>query len=97
MSKKSSSNAKSRNLYKFIRSRLGNDISDREITRRWKMDIKNFMGIKHGTLPPPRLERIKQLADVLDVSKYVLFEIAMGASPQNAKKLVQAEYKKLKN
>ena len=35
------------NVYEFIRLRLGKEVSDREIARRWEMDWKSFTALKH--------------------------------------------------
>jgi transcriptional regulator with XRE-family HTH domain len=59
-----------KNLYRFIRLILGEDISDREIARRWGMDEKNLRELKKGLRVVPKLSRLESLAQVLGVRKY---------------------------
>jgi uncharacterized protein (TIGR02266 family) len=70
-----------RSLYRFIRLRLGNEISDREIARRWGMEWKSFAGLKHGQRQVPRLRELEKLAAVLDVDRAAVFMVAVGADP----------------
>jgi PAS domain S-box-containing protein len=66
------------NLYKFIRLILGTQIPDSHIARLWHMDTKNFYNLKNGRYPIPGLPRLKQLALILKIDKYWVFEVADG-------------------
>jgi hypothetical protein len=68
----------SRNLYRLIRLKLGEEISDREIARRWRMDIKTFIRIKQGRLPPPRIKRLKRLSMILKVPPLAVWKACTG-------------------
>jgi len=75
-------NARScRNLYQFIRKRLGPDLSDREIARRWGMEWKSFADLKHGQRQVPRLRDLERLAGLLKVDPAVVFAVASGGDP----------------
>lgn len=80
---------KSVNLYRFIRLILGKDITDTEITRRWKMDQKNFFCFKTGKYRAPRLERLEQLAKMLKINKHLVFEVAGGAPAVQVFRLIK--------
>ena len=80
---------KSLNLYRFIRLVLGEDIPDCQIAGRWHMDGKNFHEFKVGTYPVPQIEKLKQLARVLEVNQHLVFEVALGASAHKVYKLVK--------
>lgn len=67
-----------RNLYRFIRLVLGDQVSDREIARRWGMDEKNLRELKRGLHVVPKLSRLEDLADMLGVHKYYVLEAASG-------------------
>ncbi len=67
-----------KNLYRFIRLVLGDDISDREIARRWRIDEKNLRELKNGTRVVPKLAKLETLAEVLGVRKYYVVEAASG-------------------
>ena len=82
-------NPQSVNLYKFIRLILGNDITDRAITRRWKMDQKNFHEFKIGKYPVPRLERLIKMAQILGVNRHLLFQVASGTPAVQVFKLIK--------
>jgi len=77
------------NLYEFIRLILGDDISNREIARRWKMDEKNFHEFRVGRYPVPRIEKLVALASVLGVDKHLVFEVACGASARKVFNLIR--------
>ena len=66
------------NIYRFLRLRLGDDISDREIARRWGMDWKGFTLLKSGKRRVPRLDELEALAILLDVDAAIVFEVARG-------------------
>jgi len=67
-----------KNLYRFIRLVLGDEISDREIARRWGMDEKNLRELKRGLHVVPKLSRLEALAEVLGVHRYYVLEAASG-------------------
>ncbi len=67
-----------RNLYRFIRLVLGEEVSDREIARRWGMDDKNLRELKNGLRVVPKLARLEALAGALGVHKYYVLEVASG-------------------
>lgn len=67
-----------KNLYRFIRLVLGEDMSDREIARRWGVDEKNLRELKSGLRVVPKLSRLEELADILGVRKYYVLEVASG-------------------
>jgi PAS domain S-box-containing protein len=76
------------NLYIFIRLILGNDITDKRIAMRWKMDGKNFHEFKTGVYPVPRLEKLEELANVLGINKHLVFQVAGGTSPEKVYDLI---------
>lgn len=76
------------NLYNFIRLVLGNEITNQEIARRWRMDIKNFSDFKHGKYPVPSVKRLVSLARVLHVDRHAVFDVASGT---NAHKVLRIE------
>ena len=67
-----------KNLYRFIRLVLGEDVSDREIARRWGVDEKNLRELKKGLRVVPKLSRLEDLAEALGVRKYYILEVASG-------------------
>jgi PAS domain S-box-containing protein len=67
-----------KNLYRFIRLVFGEDVSDREIARRWGMDEKNLRELKNGLRVVPKLSRLEDLAETLGVRKYYVLEVASG-------------------
>ncbi|MEW6442987.1 MAG: PAS domain-containing protein [bacterium] len=69
-----------RNLYRFTRLVLGEEVSDREIARRWGMDEKNLRELKGGLHVVPKLARLERLAEVLGIHKYFVLEAASGMS-----------------
>lgn len=69
---------KSKNLYNFIRMRLGSQISDREISRRWGMDWTSFFSLKAGKRKVPRIEELEILANILVIPPAIVFEVARG-------------------
>jgi PAS domain S-box-containing protein len=79
------------NLYKFIRLMLGQEISDRQIARRWKMDEKNFHEFKKGNYPVPRLSRLSALAKVLGVDTYVVCQVAEGEPALKVFRLIKSD------
>jgi len=77
------------NLYRFIRLMLGQDISNRQIAHRWKMDEKNFHEFKEGNYPVPRLAKLSELAKVLNVDKAILCQVAEGVPAQTIYRLIK--------
>ncbi len=67
-----------KNLYRFIRLVLGEEVSDREIARRWGMDEKNLRELKNGVRVVPKLSRLEDLAEALGLHKYYVLEAASG-------------------
>lgn len=95
MAKKSSVRGRSdaarrcRGLYRLIRERLGAEISDREIARRWSMEWKSFAALKHGRRQVPRIDELERLAALLGVTPAAVFAAASGrprgpAAPREA-------------
>lgn len=77
------------NLYRFIRLILGEDISDRQIAIRWKMDEKNFHEFKIGNYPVPRLSKLEELASVLGINKHLIFQVASGTNARKVFNLIK--------
>jgi PAS domain S-box-containing protein len=72
-----------RSLYAFIRQRLGDRVSDREIARRWDMEWKSFAALKHGKRQVPRIDELERLAAALHVPAAEVFRAA-SATPSAA-------------
>jgi uncharacterized protein (TIGR02266 family) len=70
--------SKCKNLYAFIRFRLGGAVSDREIARRWGMEWKSFAALKHGRRQVPRIAELEELARLLKLDVPLVFEVARG-------------------
>lgn len=83
-----SSSDRCKNLYRFIRLRLGEAISDREIARRWSMEWKSFSALKHGKRQVPRVTELVELARILELDSAVVFEIASGAPAEEVHSIV---------
>ena len=79
-----------KNLYSFIRLRLGLTISDREIARRWPMEWKSFNGLKHGKRQVPRIADLEGLARLLGIDAAIVFEVARGTPAGQAHQLLEA-------
>jgi len=62
-----------RSLYRLIRERLGDEVSDREIARRWGMEWKSFAALKHGQRQVPRVDELERLAVVLQLPAVDVF------------------------
>ncbi|MEW6026372.1 MAG: PAS domain-containing protein [Planctomycetota bacterium] len=77
------------NLYRFIRMILGEDISDRQIARRWRMDEKNFHEFKTGKYPVPRLPKLVELAKVLNLSQHIVCRVSCGVPAQKVYRLIK--------
>lgn len=77
------------NLYKFIRIVMGENIPDRIIAIKWRMDNKNFYDFKIGRYPTPRVERLILLAKVLEVPEQLVFEVASGTPAQKVYDFIQ--------
>ena len=67
-----------RNLYAFMRLRLGQQVSDRELARRWGMNWRSFLNLKEGSRRVPRLEELEALAELLDVDASLVILVARG-------------------
>ena len=87
----SASAKRCRNLYHFIRLRLGEDISDREVARRWGMEWKSFVGLKHGRRRMPRLEELERLSLLLEVDANCVFQVARGVAAKQVSALLRRE------
>ena len=74
----SSASERCRNLYAFIRLRLGRDLSDRELARRWGMNWRSFLNLKEGARRVPRLEELEALADLLGMDASLVVLVARG-------------------
>jgi uncharacterized protein (TIGR02266 family) len=77
-----------RNLYSFIRLRLGRKVSDREIARLWDMEWKCFNLLKHGNRQMPRVQELEALAKLLAVDPAFVFEVARGVSAKKVHQLL---------
>lgn len=78
-----------RNLYAFIRLRLGDALSDREVARRWKMEWKSFAAVKHGRRHLPRLPELEALAGLLGVDAAFVFQVARGVPAREVHRLLE--------
>ncbi len=78
-----------RNLYRFIRLVLGEEVSDREIARRWGMDEKNLREMKNGLRVVPKLSRLEDLGEVLGIHKYYVLEVASGAPAEQVYRVLK--------
>jgi transcriptional regulator with XRE-family HTH domain len=67
-----------RNLYVFVRLRMGPQLSDRELARRWGMNWRSFLNLKEGSRRVPRLEELETLAEVLNVDPALVILVARG-------------------
>jgi PAS domain S-box-containing protein len=66
------------NLYRFIRLRLGDRPSDRELARRLGMEWKSFAALKHGKRQVPRVPDLERIAQALEVDPVLVFQAARG-------------------
>ena len=73
-----------RSLYRLIRKRIGEQVSDREIARRWDMEWKSFAALKHGQRQVPRIDELERLAVVLQVPVADVFHAASGTRARSA-------------
>src|SRR5688572_29852299 len=78
-----------KNLYAFIRLRLGSTISDREIARRRPMEWKSFNGLKHGKRQVPRIADLEGLAKLLQIDPAFVFEVARGVSAETVHQMLE--------
>jgi hypothetical protein len=78
-----------KNLYSFIRLRLGHNISDREIARRWPMEWKSFNGLKHGKRQVPRIADLEGLSRLLSIDPAFVFEVARGVPAESVHQLLE--------
>jgi uncharacterized protein (TIGR02266 family) len=69
-----------RGLYRLIRERLGDELSDREIARRWGMEWKSFAALKHGQRQVPRIDELERLAAVLELPAADVFFAASSVA-----------------
>ena len=67
-----------RNLYAFMRLRLGQQVSDRELARRWGMNWRSFLNLKEGSRRVPRLEELEALAELLGLEASLVILVARG-------------------
>lgn len=79
----------SSNLYKFIRLVMGEDVPDRIIALKWRMDDKNFYDFRVGRYPTPSLARLITLAKVLGIPEQLVFEVASGTHAQKVYDFIQ--------
>lgn len=86
---KSSSASACRNLYRFVRLRLGKAISDREIARRWRMEWKSFAALKYGQREVPRVGDLDALARLLGLDPALVFEVARGTQATTVHRLIE--------
>lgn len=80
-----------RNLYAFIREILGDGVSDNEIARRWGVDARVFNDTKHGRIAVPRLERLRDLAEVLGVNEHFVYAVGAGVPTKKLMTLVRRQ------
>lgn len=80
-----------KNLYRFIRLRLGEAPSDREVARRWAMEWKSFVALKQGKRQVPRVEELEALARLLNVDPAFVFQVAGGVSAREIAALATRE------
>jgi len=78
-----------RNLYRFVRLVLGEEISDREIARRWGMDEKNLRELKNGLRVVPKLQRLETLAEIMGVRRYYVLEAASGVPADKVHRILR--------
>lgn len=82
-----------KNLYRFIRLRLTDAPSDREIARRWAMEWKSFVALKHGKRGMPRVEELEALARHLEVDPAFVFQAARGVPADEVAALLAREHR----
>ncbi len=74
--------ARCKNLYRLIRLRLGDEVSDREIARRWGMEWRSFAALKQGTRQVPRLDELERLGEVLGGDAWFVIQAARGVEAE---------------
>lgn len=79
----------SKNLYELIRATLGLDVSDNEIARRWKIDARVFNDLKHGRIAVPRIERLRDLAEVIGINEHYVYAAGAGVPTSKIMTLVR--------
>jgi len=79
-----------KNIYRFIRLVLGEEISDREIARKWGMDEKNLRELKGGLRAVPKLARLESLAQALGIRRYYILEAAMGVPAEKVFRILRS-------
>jgi len=82
-----------KNVYRFIRLRLGEAPSDREIARTWQMEWKSFAALKHGRRQVPRIEELETLAKFLGVDATFVFQVAGGVPADDVAALLGREHR----
>lgn len=80
-----------RNLYDLIRAVLGAGISDNEIARRWGVDPRVFNDLKHGRIAVPRIERLRDLAEVLGLNEHFVYAASAGVPTSKLMALVRRQ------
>jgi PAS domain-containing protein len=81
----------SRNLYELIRATLGHDVSDNEIARRWHIDARVFNDLKHGRIAVPRIERLRDLAEVVGINEHFIYAAAAGVPAAKLMTLIRRQ------
>ncbi len=84
-----------KNLYRFIRLRLGQEASDRELARRWQIEWRSFAALKQGTRQVPRIEELERLAKMLGIDPGFVFQVARGVSAEEVSRLLEREQRLL--
>ena len=82
-----------KNLYRFIRLRLGDRPSDREVARRWGMEWKSFVTLKQGKRQMPRLDELETLAALLEVDPGFVFQVGRGFPASEIAALLAREHR----
>jgi PAS domain S-box-containing protein len=90
-SPRATAQARCKNLYRFIRLRLGEGLSDRELARRWDMEWRSFAALKHGARQVPRIEELERLAKALGMDAGFVFQVARGVDADEVVALLERE------
>lgn len=70
---------------------MGDDVSDREISRRWEMEWKSFIALKQGRRRMPRIDDLERLAAILGVDAAFVFQVARGSPADDVAALLGRE------
>jgi PAS domain-containing protein len=81
----------SKNLYELARTILGDGVSDNEIARRWGVDPRVFNDLKHGRIAVPRIERLRELAEVLGVNEHFVYAAGAGVPTNKLMVLIKRQ------